>query len=364
MILRADILAQYKTHKKEINSAIQKVLNSGYYILGKEVEGFEKEFARYLKVKFGVGVASGTDGLILSLKTLGIGVGDEVITSVYNTFATSSAIIAAGAIPKFVDIDYQTFLLDIKKIPLAITKKTKAIIPIHLFGNVVDIPALIKILSKQIPIIEDACQAHGSKISDQFAGSIAQIGVFSFYPTKNLGGYGDGGMVVTDNKKIEKRLKLLRNYGMIDKDHIIQPGVNSLLDELQAAILQIKLKYLEYGNQKRQEIVKQYKAKLRSDLFEFQLIPKNVYCNFHIFAARFKKNRAKFISYLTEKKIQTNIYYPLPLHLQKAFQFLGYKKDDFPIAERLAKEAIALPIYPQLLKENLDYIISTINFFK
>ena len=363
IIWRCDLVSQYHIYKEKIDEAIQQVLNSGRYTLGTEVDEFEREFADYIQTEHATGVASGTDGLIISLKALNIGDGDEVITTPFTSIPTVSAVIATGATPVFVDICPDTFLIDLDIIKNAITEKTKAVMPVHIFGNVVDIKKLKEILPPNISIIEDACQAHGSRIKGILAGSMGDLGVFSFYPTKNLGGYGDGGIVVTNNQDLAEKIRLLHMYGMTDKDHVVINGVNSRLDELQAAILRVKLKYLDEMNSKRNMIAKQYKTKLSQDLFHHQIIPKNVYSNYHVFVSRFKGNREKLIKYLNKKKIQTNIYYPIPLHLQRANEFLGLKKGDLPAVESLCNEVIALPMYPELTHQKTHKIIMTINEF-
>lgn len=361
MIWRCDLLPQYLTHKKEIDESIQRVLNSGRYILGTEVLEFEKEFAQYLGVNYGVGVGNATDGLILSLMALGIGRGDEVITTPFTAIPTISAIIHSGATPVFVDVSYETFLMDIRQIPKAISANTKAVMAVHIFGNVIDILELRRIVGDDMAIIEDASQSHGSKLNEIRTGSMGDIGVFSFYPTKNLGCYGDGGMVVTNDRQIEKKLRLLRIYGMIDKDHIVINGVNSRLDELQAAILRVKLKYLDAMNNKRNLIAKRYCEQLKKDLFIPQLIPDNVYTNCHVFACKYMRDRQSLMQFLATQNIQTNIYYPIPVHLQAANKYLGLIEGDLPISERLCKEVFALPMYPELSIETQDYIITSIN---
>lgn len=361
MIWRCDLTKQYDKYKNEINDAIQKVLDSGRYTLGDEVKQFEKEFAEYVGVKYAVGVASGTDAIILSLKALDIEKGDEVITTPFTAIPTVSAIIASGAKPVFVDIALDTCLIDIKKISKAITSNTKAIIPVHIFGNVVDIDEIGSITNNKITIIEDACQAHGSAIKNRKAGALGHMGCFSFYPTKNLGGYGDGGIITTSNEDFASKLRLLRMYGMIDKDRIIINGINSRLDELQAAILRVKLRHVDSMNKPRQKIASMYKNGLSSKYFVHQKIDDNVCTNYHVFVSRYKGNRDDLIEYLWKNKIQTNVYYPIPLHLQKANLFLGYKKGDFPNAEKLCKEVIALPMYPELDENKVIKVISKIN---
>ena len=361
MIWRCDLIPQYEKYQKGIENAIYRVLHSGRYILASETIAFEEEFAAYNNVKYAVGVANGTDALILSLRALGIGKGDEVITSPFTAFPTISAIIESGATPVFVDVSFDTYLIDLNKIKRLITPRTKAIIPVHIFGNVVDISKLRKIVEYNIPIIEDACQAHGSKLNGVNAGSMGDIGTFSFYPTKNLGGYGDGGAVITNNKEIAEKIRLLRMYGMTDKDHTIISGVNSRLDEIQAAILRVKLKYLDSMNKQRNKIAQRYINELDPSLFVHQHIEENVFSNYHVFESRFKGNRGDLIKYLKYKNIQSNIYYILPHHLQKSIKYLGYRKGDFPVIESLCSEVIALPLYPEMKKSIQSIIINTIN---
>ncbi|OHD14645.1 MAG: hypothetical protein A2Y41_05920 [Spirochaetes bacterium GWB1_36_13] len=364
MIWRCDLVPQYENYKTEINEVIQRVLNSGRYILANEGVEFEKEFANYIGTKYCIGVANGTDALILALMTSGIKPGDEVITTPFTAIPTLSAIIDSGATPVFVDICEDTFLIDLDKVKKAITKKTKAIIPVHIFGNMVDILKLRNIVGENIFIIEDACQAHGSKIDNMKAGAMGDFAAFSFYPTKNLGGYGDGGAITTNSKEFYEKLKLLRMYGMTDYNHIVIHGINSRLDEIQAAVLRVKLKYLDQMNYARQGIADRYKKELRNDLFEHQKIFSNIFSNYHVFSSKFKGNRASFIEYMDKNGIQTNIYYLHPLHLQEANNDLGIKKGSFPVAEALCEQVIALPMYPEMKKDILNNIINTINKFE
>ncbi len=361
MIWRCDLAPQYMKYRNEINMAIEKVLKSGRYTLSDEVSAFEAEFGEYIGCKHCIGVGNATDGLILSLKVLEIGEGDEVITTPFTAIPTVSAIIATGARPVFVDIDEKTFLIDIEQIQNYISSKTKAIIPVHIFGNVVDVEKLRTAIPNHISIVEDAAQAHGSQINGKKAGCSGDLGVFSFYPSKNLGGYGDGGAVITNDSELASKIKLMRMYGMIDKDHIIINGVNSRLDELQAAILRVKLKYLDEMNQSRNKISEEYKRRLDDQYFTFQEIPENIFCNFHVFAARINGSRNGLMEYLEGKQIQTNIYYLLPLHLQNANRYLAYQRGDFPVAEKLCDDVIALPMYPELSKQKVEKTILTIN---
>jgi len=362
LIWRCDLVPQYKAYEEEIDKAIKRVLNSGRYILANEVSAFEREFADYIGTKYAVGVANATDALTISLMILDIQPGDEVITTPFTAIPTVSAIIDAGAKPVFVDVDEETFLMDIKKVKSAITKKTKAIMPVHIFGNVVDINEL-KNIAGDIPIIEDASQAHGSKLNNKNVGSFGVMGIFSFYPSKNLGAYGDGGIIVTDNEDYYKKARLLRMYGMVDYNHIVINGINSRLDELQAAILRVKLKYLDEMNAKRNQIAKRYINELNKNKFSHQKIENNVYSNYHVFVSKYKGNRDELIKYLDEKGIQTNIYYLMPLYLQEANKYLGIKKGEFPIVEKLCDEVIALTLYPELKKDIQENVIKTINDF-
>lgn len=361
MIWRCDLAPQYDLYKDKIKECIDRIGASGRYILADEVREFEKKFAQYLGVKHVVGVANGTDALVLILKALNIGAGDEVITTAYTAIPTVSAIIEAGATPVFVDICEDTFLMDVSKIKEAITEKTKAIMPVHIFGNVLDIEELKKAVG-DIPVIEDAFQAHGSSIGGKKAGSMGIAGAFSFYPTKNLGGYGDGGAIATNSDEIAETLMRLRMYGMTDKDHIIYNGINSRLDELQAAILSVKLDDLDAMNQSRNHIAERYRMELTSGLIAHQKIEKNVYSNYHVYTVRFRGDRDGLVEALIKEDIQTNVYYPIPLHLQEANKYLGYQQGDLPVTEQLCNEALAIAMYPELEMETLDYIIEKMNY--
>ncbi len=363
MTVNQELILRYETEKGELHEAITRVLASGRYILGSEVASFEKEYAGYLGVRHAVGVASGTDGLMLALMSLGIRRGDEVITSPYTALPTISAIHATGARPVFVDVDADTFLIDIDRIASVITRKTRAVIPVHLFGNVVDCRKIRDRFGSSVAIIEDACQSHGSTLDGYQAGALGDIGVFSFYPTKNLGGCGDGGMVVTGNDDIHLALRLLRNHGSIDGNNASIPGINSRLDELQAAILRVRLRGLDNANRKRAGIAEAYRHNLKKDLFDFQAIPGNVQSNYHVCAARFKGERDRFHNYLVMKGISSRVYYPVPVYLQRAYAYLGIARGEFPVTERLCYQVIALPTFPGMDESTLDRIIDTINSY-
>ena len=363
MIFRTDLVPEYLKHEVEIKEAIAAVLLSGRYTLFEKVEMFEKEFAYYNGMDYCLGVANGTDAIILALKACGIERGDEVITTPYTAFATISAIISVGAKPVFVDVCVDSYLLDIEGVMDAIGPNTKAVVAVHLFGNVVDIQGLRAVTGPEIYIIEDACQAHGSSLDNQKTGTFGDVGCFSFYPTKNLGCYGDGGAIITNNLAVYEKIKLMRMYGMRDKDHVEIHGINSRLDEIQAAILSVKLKYLNNFNHQRNKIAQKYINGLDSLLFKHQKISGNALSNYHVFQPRFMGNRNALLEFLELNNIQANIYYLFPHHLQVSLRYLGYKVGDFPVAERLSKEVIALPLYPELSLKVVNDIISVINSY-
>ena len=362
MIWRCDLVPEYRELRNEIQAAVDRVLESGRPILGEECRLFEEEFAAYLGVKAAAAVASGTDGLTLTLMALGVGAGDEVITTPFTAIPTLAAIRDTGARAVFVDVREDTFLMDIEQVPAAITVRTRAIMPVHIFGNVVDIPRLRQVAGPDIPIVEDACQAHGSLLGGRKAGALGAAGVFSFYPTKNLGACGDGGAVVSDDERIIEQVRLLRMYGMVDKDHFVQHGVNSRLDEIQAAILRLKLKRLDAMNARRAAIARRYTAELRVDLFTPQAVPGGVVPNHHVYAGRVAHHRDRLVDHLESQGIQTNIYYPLPLYRQRGVLDL-YPGESLPCVERLCGQVIALPMYPELPESSLTRIIEAINSF-
>ena len=366
-IFRYDLSKQYKKYRRESNRIITKVLESGVYILGKEGRAFEKEFARYIGCTYGIGVASGTDALILALRANDIKPGDEVITTVYAPTPVPTAIIAAGGVPVFVDVDKETCLMDPSKIEEKISKKTKFIIPVHLFGSVCNMQLINKIAQKhRLIVLEDAAQAHGSTMKGKKVGRLGDIACFSFYPTKNLGGYGDGGIVLTNDKKIANKLRLLQNYGKkyntFDSDTL---GYNSRLDELQAAILRMKLSHLDKMNKKRLSIVKLYKKGLKVTPLEFLKEHPSSSANYHILTVLCRKNRDDLRKFLENHNIQTNVYYPKPLHRMNAFRKYVSKREVFPVSERMSKNTLALPLYPELDYGTVNFIIKTIKtYFK
>lgn len=372
-----DLTQQYRIIKKEIDSAIKKVLESGVFIGGKEVEEFEKEVAKFCNTTYAIGVNSGTDALFLSLKALETGFGDEVITAPFPFIATGEVIAACGAKPVFVDIDPKTFNISPRKIEEYLEKKLrtknyklktkpKVIIPVHLFGQMADMAEIMNIARKyKLYVIEDAAQAIGAEYKGEKAGSIGDLGCFSFFPTKNLGAYGDGGMILTNNKRLMSKIRLLKSHGASPKDkyfHLVQ-GINSRLDALQAAILRVKLKYLKKWTKQRQKIAKYYNQKLNKvgDIVTPEILADRTHI-FHQYNIR-TKYRDELQKYLKQKGISTLVHYPLPMHLQPAFKYLGYKKDDFLESEEAAKEILSLPIYPELRKEEQDFIVRKIKDF-
>lgn len=363
---------QYESIKAEINSALLSVVRKGYFTLGQEVVKFEKKFAKFIGAKYAIGVASGTDALTLSLRALGVTAQDEVIVPA-NSYPSAFGLSQASPKLRLVDVD-NSGNMDPEKLAGAITKNTKAVVPVHLYGNPANITVVLSALKsnkygKQISIIEDCAQAHGATIGGKKVGSFGVIGCFSFYPTKNLGAYGDGGMLVTNNKHIASNLRALRMYGETSRYHSTMISGVSRLDELQAAVLSVKLKYLASWNAKRRKIAEIYRRELTGTgdlLFVPPYIGKNAITESanHLFVIRTKK-RDELMSYLAKKGIQTAIHYPAPIHLAKSFRFLGYKKSDFPFSEALSNEVISLPLFPELTDGEQRAVIMQIQkFFK
>jgi dTDP-3-amino-2,3,6-trideoxy-4-keto-D-glucose/dTDP-3-amino-3,4,6-trideoxy-alpha-D-glucose/dTDP-2,6-dideoxy-D-kanosamine transaminase len=360
MIKVWDYLKEYEEEKKEIHKAIEEVLISGTLILGGKVKMFEEEFSSFCGAKYGVGVNSGTDAIFLGLKALGVGMGDEVITVSNTAVPTVSAITATGARAVFVDIESDSFLMDISKIEAVITTNTKCIIPVHLFGQCVDMNNLKIIADRyKLFVLEDCAQSHGAEFEGRKAGSMSDLAAFSFYPTKILGGYGDGGMIVTSNEDIYNSLRRLRFYGMERTYYSIEQGYNSRLDELQASILLSKLKHLSYYIKKRRGIAQRYNELLKNTSL---ILPKELPGRKHAFYLYVVRHtqRDKIIERLKQKEIFLNISYPWPIHTMSGFSQLGYKEGCFPVTETLAKEIFSLPMYPTLTEEEQNFIVSSI----
>ena len=358
-----DLKRQYSAIKKEIDEAVFSVLSNTQFILGPEVKSLEEKIAAYCGTKFAIGVASGTDALLLSLRTCGVKSGDEVITTGFSFFASAGVISRLGANPIFVDIDPETYNINPDQIEKKVTPKTKAIMPVHLFGQCADMDPIMEVARKHnLKIVEDAAQAIGAEYKGRKAGAIGDFGCFSFFPSKNLGGAGDGGMVTADDPEMAETVRILRVHGSKPKYYHSTIGYNSRLDTLQAAILSVKLKYLDDWTKKRREHAEVYNSAFKNlDM----ITPKEESFNYHIYNQYTiaVKNRDELRNYLKEKQIGHDTYYPVPLHLQECYRFLGYKKGDLPVSEKKAEEVVSIPIYPELTKEEQDYVISTIKEF-
>lgn len=364
-ILFQDLRRELKILGKEIEEAISKVISSGYYILGKKVEEFEGAFASWLGTRYAIGVGSGTEALHLSLVAIGIKPKDEVITATNTCGPTISAIMACQAIPVLVDVDPVSYCLNVGEVKKRITRRTRAIIPVHLYGQTADMDPLLEISRRfKIPIIEDCAQAHGAKYKDKKAGTLGLLGCFSFYPTKNLGTFGDAGMITTNNKELADKCRLLRNYGQRDRYRHDLAGFNSRLDELQAAILKVKLKRLDTWNLRRREIAKRYNSGINNPEV---ILPKEMDYNYHIYhlyVIRIKRSRKRFQEFLKKKGIFTLIHYPIPIHRQRFYRQIIGRNNHYPVAEELAKQIVSLPMYPFLEDEEIDYIIDVINDYQ
>lgn len=352
MIPMLDLKRELNDIGSEIKLAIERSVNATQFILGPNVKNFEEQVAEYLGCKYAVGVASGTDALHLALKAIGIKEGDEVITTPFTFIATAEAIAYLNATPVFVDIDPETFNIDVLQIESKINKNTKAILPVHIFGNPCNMDEILKIAKKyNLKVIEDCAQSFGATFKDKKTGTIGDVGCFSFFPSKNLGCYGDGGLVTTNDEEVYKIVTALRNHGSYKRYYHDMIGVNSRLDDIQAAILNVKLKYVERFNSDRRNVAELYKKYIGEEVtYQKECeASKHVYHQFTILTDK----RDDIINVLKENDIACNIYYPVPLHLQKAFSFLGYKKGDLPHAETLSKKALSLPIHPYLEDEEV-----------
>ena len=355
-------LAQYQSHKDEILESIRRVLDKGDYILGPEVEGFEKTFAAYCHVDYAIGVNSGTDALILSLRALDIGAGDEVITASHTALATISAIISTGATPVLVDIDPIHFTISPECIQNAITPKTKVVIPVHLYGQPAEMDEIMKISEEAgLWVVEDCAQSIGAIYKGKKTGSIGNIGCFSFYPTKNLGAVGDGGMITTKDAKLALRIQRLRQYGW-DKDRVTEEvGVNSRLDELQAAILNIKLKHLDADNKSRREIANQYNMLLDGLELVLPVERPNTLHVYHQYVVACE-NRNQIKKQLSERKIYAGIHYALPGHLHGGYAHRCVLPDaGLPVTEQTVKKILSLPIYPELAHDQVLQVVSNLS---
>jgi len=363
-----DLTEQNRTLRPEIEAALGRVLDTNGFILGGEVKALEDELAAYCGSRFAIGCASGSDALLLALMALDVKPGDEVITTPYSFFATVSAITRLGAVPVFVDIEPDTYNIDISQIEGKITERTKAIQPVHLFGQCADMQALRKISEKHsIPVVEDAAQAIGADEDGAKAGTMSEIGCFSFYPSKNLGGMGDGGFMTTDDEGLAEKLFALRVHGSKERYYHKWVGLNSRLDGFQGAVLRVKLPHLDSWSDRRRQNANLYRQLFTdAGLAEFVGLPferENVRHIYNQFVVRIPGRRDDLREFLLEKGIGTDIYYPVPLHLQECFEFVGYKNGDLPEAEKAAAETLALPIFPELTPEQIEYVVSSVAEF-
>jgi dTDP-4-amino-4,6-dideoxygalactose transaminase len=358
-----DLKAQFSTIADELRFAIDDVLKSQRFILGPMVSDFEKEIAGYCGTNHAIGVSSGTDAILVSLMALGIGPGDEVITTPYTFFSTAGCISRVGARPVFVDVNPRTYNIDPQGIERAITGKTKAVLPVHLFGQCADMDPVGELAAKHgLKVVEDAAQAIGAKYKGHGAGTMGDLGCFSFFPSKNLGGFGDGGMVVTNDSELAERITMLRTHGSRPKYFHSMIGGNFRLDAIQAAVLRVKLPYLNTWTERRQRNAAVYDGLLRDLPVQTPHVEPHSFCIFNQYVIRVER-RDRLMSFLREKGIGCEIYYPLPLHLQKCYEGLGYREGDFPEAEKAAKETLAIPVFPELTEEQMRYVVSQIASF-
>lgn len=388
-----DLARQYELIREKVEQAVREQMESGMYIGGKAVADFEKKFAEYIGVKHAISVNSGTDALVIALKALGIKEGDEVITTPFTFFATAETIAMVGAVPVFVDVEEDTYNIDPAKIEEKITEKTKAILPVHIFGQPADMERIMEIAGRHnLAVVEDACQAVGSSVTGKKAGAIGNAGCFSFFPTKNLGAFGDGGMITTNDDELAIVCRAFKEHGMAQngaKARYILEGVedelagtaspdglynpykyynyliayNSRLDAIQARVLEIKLDYLDGFNTRRGEIASFYEKELgKCDGITVPKVREGMKPVWHQYAFRCDK-KDEMGNFLASKGIGSAAFYPVPLHLQKAFGYLGYKEGDLPVAEMLSRQTVCLPIFPELTAEELDYVVAGVKEF-
>jgi len=359
-----DATREYKIYKNEFDSAISEVLSSGAFILGKHVHDFEEAFCSYTGAKYAVGVANGSDALVIASDILGYNQGAEVLTPVFTFFASTSCIVRLGGKPVFCDVDEDTFCMDMKEAENRITKKTKGILPVHLFLQTADMASCMELAKKyNLTVLEDAAEAFGMKTmynGEHHAGTIGDFGIFSFFPTKTLGGYGDGGIIVTNKEELYKKAKSYRTHGSTKKYHHDYVGYNSRLDTLQAAILSVKLNHIDNSIQKRAKHAAQYREMLKErNEIKLPVIKNGNKETNYVFCVK-AESRDKLDEYLKSKDIGTSIYYPIPLHLQKCFEHYGYKKGDFPVSEKLCETVIALPMFPELTEDEVSFVCESI----
>lgn len=354
---------QYEGIKGEIREAMTRIVENSAFILGEEVKQFEDEFASFCGARYAIGVSSGTAALHLALLAAGVGEGDEVITVPYTFTATTEAISYVGARTVFVDIDPEDYNIDVSRVEEKITERTKTILPVHLYGHPVDMEPILAMADRHgLKVVEDAAQAHGAEYRGRKVGAIGTVGCFSFYPAKNLGAYGDGGMVVTNDEEIADKVRLLRDHGRRGKYEHLVKGYNYRLDALQAAILRVKLKSLSSWNENRRELAKLYNELLAGTGVITPIEREYAKHVYHLYVIRVK-DREGLQKWLKSRGIATGAHYPLPLHFQKAYEHLGYKRGDFPAAEKCSQEVISLPMFPELTREEIEEVSGAIKAF-
>ncbi len=363
MIPLIDLQKQYHSIQPDIDAAVRRVMETGSFILGKDVAAFETGFAAFCGVKNGVGVNSGTSALHLALLAAGVGPGDEVITVPFTFIATAAAILYTGAKPVFVDVDPDYFTMDPSHLEKAITPRTKAVIPVHLYGQMADMDPILDITRKRgIRVIEDAAQAHGAEYKGQRAGSFGDMGCFSFYPGKNLGACGEGGMVVTDNPEFVRTLRMLRDWGQEERYHFSLKGFNYRMEGIQGAVLGVKLGFLEQWTKSRRQHQRAYTELLSRHGVFIPQERKDTRHAVHVLTV-FHDKREALRKFLADQGIQTGIHYPIPVHLQEAYRDLGYKEGDFPISERAAQRTLSLPLFPEMEASQIQEICRVVGEF-
>ncbi|PIQ90416.1 MAG: transcriptional regulator [Candidatus Omnitrophica bacterium CG11_big_fil_rev_8_21_14_0_20_41_12] len=361
-----DLKKQIEPIRQEIDAAIKEVIDNTAFILGNKVAEFEQHVVEYSGAKYAIGVSNGTDAISLALLALGIKAGDGVICPAFTYYATAGAVAAIGARPVFADIDYDTYNISLKSVEKILSRKNKvkAIIPVHLYGQCADMNGVLKLARKhKIKVVEDAAQSLGAEYRGRKAGTLGGCGTVSFYPGKNIGAFGDAGLILTNNKGLAEKLKILRNQGNKDKYYHLVLGRNNRLDTIQAVVLDVKLKYLDEWNKKRREVAQYYNRSLAGLPIKTPFVPDYTTHIYHQYVLRTTGTNKKFMDYLQAKGIDSRVFYPVPLHLQKCFKYLEYKVGDFPEAEKAAKQTFTLPIYPELTQEEKDYIIQSLKEF-
>jgi dTDP-4-amino-4,6-dideoxygalactose transaminase len=355
-----DLKAQYRAHKGEIDAAIQDIIDNTSFIMGPKLKQFEDDFAAFCRAKHALGVGSGTEALQMAFLALGVGPGDEVITASHTFFATAEMLGHLGARPIFVDIDLGTYNIDPDKIEAAITPRTKALLPVHLYGQPAEMDAILEIAAKYgLPVIEDAAQAHGAEYKGRRVGSMGRIACFSFYPGKNLGAYGDAGAVVTDDDELADKVRILRDHGRYEKYEHLTEGWPARMDTLQSAVLRAKLPHLEEWNEARRRHAARYNELLADLDVVRPYEPEHVRAVYHLYVIRVDR-RDEVLRELNGRGIGAGIHYPIPLHLQPAYKYLGYKRGDLPLTEEAADQVLSLPMYPELTEEQVQEVVGAL----